>query len=74
MNDMFREDRKEFQKMVNFKRDRSPKEVTDEPVLLEMELKYKDDNNKAFCWPVRRQYKQPNKEPSLYCQEAKYIM
>ena len=34
MNDMLREDRKELQKMVNFKRERSPKEVTDEPVLL----------------------------------------
>ena len=53
MNDMLREDRKRLQKMVNLKRNRSPKEVPDQLVLLGMELKYKDDNHKAFCWPVR---------------------
>jgi hypothetical protein len=73
MTDLLREDRREMHKMVNLKRDRSPKEVPDEPAMVEMEVKYKDDNHETFSWITRRQYRQPNKEPQLYWADAKYI-
>jgi hypothetical protein len=75
MSDLLREDRREMLKMAkdDRKRDRSPKEVADEPAMVEMEVKYKDDNHETFSWVTRRQYRQPNKEPHLYWADAQYI-
>ena len=56
------------------KRERPKKEVPEEPVMEELlreDTDFRNDNRSSFCWPVRRLYSQPNKDPAGYWSETK---
>ena len=65
-------DRQELAKMHD-KRQRSPKEALEDPVMESIEGR-SDDNHTTFNWDSQRKFKNPNQELSTYWAEAKYML